>query len=177
DIDTDGSGRRAGSVGVAFSKDNSAMTIIFDKFQAGVGPNVGDLKKRAFCRVNVTMSSPGWAFDVAFVDFRSYVNLGKGVEASLVSRWKWIDTKGEDIERKGNVKKVVTGPFTDNFLPHKDGELSDSKQSVRKKKSAMFQLSLSATVSADSTKLSGLVQGDAADAKFREVMGLSWRKC
>ena len=84
DVDTEGSGCKAGSVGVAFSSDNSAMTIIFDKFQAGVGPNAGTLRKRAFCRVNVTMSSPGWAFDVAFVDFRSYVNVVKGDRKSVV---------------------------------------------------------------------------------------------
>lgn len=84
DVDTEGSGCRAGSVGVAFATDNSAMTLIFDKFQAAVGPNAGDVKKRAFCRVNVTMSSPGWAFDVSSVDFRSYVNIAKGVDVSLV---------------------------------------------------------------------------------------------
>src|SRR5262245_57541455 len=69
DVDTEGSGCRAGTVGVAFTSDNSAMTLIFDKFQAAIGPNAGSIKKRAFCRVNVTMSSPGWAFDVGSVDF------------------------------------------------------------------------------------------------------------
>lgn len=100
DVDTEGSGCRAGTVGVAFTSDNSAMTLIFDNFQAAVGPNAGSVKKRAFCRVNVTMSSPGWAFDVESADFRSYVNLAKGVEASLVSRWKWIDSKGVDMKGK-----------------------------------------------------------------------------
>jgi hypothetical protein len=101
DVDTDGSGCRAGSVGVAFSEDNSLMTMIFDDFKAAIGPKAGDVKKRALCKVNVTMASPGWAFDVSSVDFRGYINLSSGVDASIVSRWKWVDPKtGADIKGK-----------------------------------------------------------------------------
>lgn len=75
------------------------------------------------------------------------------------------------------MKKVLKGPFQENFLLHKDGEVSDSEQSVCSKASAMFQLSLSATLSATSASLSGLVQGSSADAKFGQVLNLSWRKC
>ncbi|KAJ4300935.1 hypothetical protein N0V90_003024 [Kalmusia sp. IMI 367209] len=177
DVDSEGNGCRAGSVGVAFATDNSALTLIFDGFQAAVGPAAGSLKKRAFCRVNVTLASPGWAFDVSSVDFRSYVSIAKGVDVSLVSRWKWIDSKGVDMKGKGNVKKVLTGPYEEDFLLHKDGEISDSQQSICQKASAMFQLSLSATLSATSSALSGLVQGSAADAKFGQVLNLAWRKC
>lgn len=99
-VDTEGSGCRSGTVAVAFAPDNSALTLILDGFHAGIGPGYEDFGTRAFCRVNVTMSSPGWAFDVQSVDFRSYVNIQKGVEVSLVSRWKWIDTKGVDMKGK-----------------------------------------------------------------------------
>ena len=109
DVDSEGNGCKAGSVGVAFASDNSALTLIFDSFQAAVGPEAGGLKKRAFCRVNVTLASPGWAFDVSSVDFRSYVNIVKGVDVSLVSRWKWIDAKGVDMKGKvGCVSHLVT---------------------------------------------------------------------
>ncbi|KAF1964998.1 hypothetical protein BU23DRAFT_490916 [Bimuria novae-zelandiae CBS 107.79] len=178
DLDSEGNGCRAGSVGAAFASDNSALTLIFDDFQAAIGPAAGDLRKRAFCRVNVTLTSPGWAFDVSSVDFRSYVNIAKGVDVSLVSRWKWIDKKGVDMEGKGNVKKVLSGPFQEDFLLHnKDGELSDSQQSVCSKASATFQLSISATLSASGSSLPGLVQGSAADAKFGQLLNLTWRKC
>jgi len=100
DVDTSGSGCRVGTVSAAFSLDNSRFTLIFDNFQAAIGPKAGDVKKRAFCRVNITMSSPGWAFDVSSVDFRSFVDLDNGVDASLVSRWKWIDSKGQDMKGK-----------------------------------------------------------------------------
>ncbi|KAF2465539.1 uncharacterized protein BDR25DRAFT_336951 [Lindgomyces ingoldianus] len=177
DVDTDGSGCRAGTVGVAFSSDNSLMTILFDDFKAAIGPNAGSTKKRAFCRVNVTMASPGWAFDVSSVDFRGYVRIAQGVDASIVSRWKWIDSKGQDMKGKGNINKKLAGPFEDDFLLHKDGELSDNEASVCSKASARFQLSISASLSASGSSLSGLVQGDAANAQFGEVLNLGWKKC
>jgi hypothetical protein len=106
-VDTSGSGCRAGTVGVAISSDNSVMTFIFDEFEAAIGPKAGDAPKRALCKVNVTISSPGWAFDVRSVDFRGYVNLQKGVEASLVSRWKWVDLK-TDADLKGKVSTLYS---------------------------------------------------------------------
>ena len=102
DLDTEGSGCRSGTVSAQFSTDNSIVNIIFDDFAAAVGPDAGETKKRALCKVNVTMSSPGWAFDVNTVDFRGFIELGKGVNASLVTRWKWVDSKG--IDMKGKVR-------------------------------------------------------------------------
>ncbi|KAF1993278.1 hypothetical protein P154DRAFT_527870 [Amniculicola lignicola CBS 123094] len=177
-VDTDGSGCRSGSVGVAFSSDNTYLTIIFDDFQAAIGPKAGDYKKRAFCRVNVTMIVPGWAFDVSSVDFRGYVNLAKGTNASIVSRWKWIDLKsGLDMKGKGNIQKKISGPFEDDFLLHKDGELADNEDSICSKVSAKFQLSLSASLDASSTTVSGLVKGDSVDAAFGQLLNLNWKKC
>ncbi|ORY14689.1 hypothetical protein BCR34DRAFT_623245 [Clohesyomyces aquaticus] len=180
DVDTEGSGCRSGSVSVAFSTDYSLMNILFLNFRAAVGPDAAGTKKRAFCRVNVTMSSPGWAFDVTSVDFRGYIKMDSGVNASLVSRWKWIDEKGVDLKGKGNINKKLRGPLENDFLLHKDGEISDSEQSVCvTKANAKFQLSLSATLTAASSTLDGLVQGDAADTsqRFGEVLNLGWRKC
>ena len=102
DVDTDGSGCRSGSVGAAFTSDYSIMTLMFDDFEAAIGPGAGNVKKRALCRVNVTMTSPGWAFDIQSVDFRGYVKLAKGVDVSLVSRWKWVDIK-TNLDLKGKV--------------------------------------------------------------------------
>lgn len=102
-VDMDGSGCRPGEASVAIARDNSAITIIFDKFEAADGPTAGKTKSRAFCRVLLGISSPNWAFDISSADFRGYVNLDKGVEASLVSRWKWIDASGVDL--KGKVRR------------------------------------------------------------------------
>jgi hypothetical protein len=103
-VDLDGSGCKSGDASVAIASDNSAMTIILDNFQAADGPNAGKSKTRAFCRVTIGVNSPGWAFDITSADFRGYVNLDKGAEASLVSRWKYVDANGVDL--KGKVSQV-----------------------------------------------------------------------
>jgi hypothetical protein len=105
DVDLEGGGCQPGDASVSIARDNSAMTIIFDKFQAADGPKAGKTKSRAFCRVTIGINSPGWAFDISSADFRGYVNIETGVEASLVSRWKWVDASGVDL--KGKVSDQV----------------------------------------------------------------------
>jgi hypothetical protein len=100
EVDLEGGGCKPGDASVSIARDNSAMTIIFDRFQAADGPKAGKTKTRAFCRVTIGINSPGWAFDVTSADFRGYVNIEKGVEASLVSRWKWVDASGVDLKGK-----------------------------------------------------------------------------
>jgi hypothetical protein len=105
EVDLEGGGCKPGDASVTIARDNSAMTIIFDKFQAADGPKAGKTKSRAFCRVTIGINSPGWAFDITSADFRGYVNIEKGVEASLVSRWKWVDASGIDL--KGKVSEQI----------------------------------------------------------------------
>lgn len=100
DVDLDGSGCKPGDASVSIARDNSAMTIIFDNFEAADGPKAGKATSRAFCRVTIGVNSPGYAFDITSADFRGYVSIDKGVEASLVSRWKWVDKNGVDLSGK-----------------------------------------------------------------------------
>ena len=100
DANFEGSGCRSGKVSSQLASDNSALTIIFDDFAAADGPKAITSHTRALCKVNIGMTSPGWAFDIDSADFRGYVYLEKGVNASLVSRWKWIDSSGIDLKGK-----------------------------------------------------------------------------
>ncbi|KAH4818759.1 hypothetical protein HBH61_035220 [Parastagonospora nodorum] len=153
------------------------MTIILDNFQAADGPTAGKIKSRAFCRVTIGINSPGWAFDISSADFRGYVNLDTGAEASLVSRWKYVDANGVDLKGKGNIHKIVIGPFSNDFLLHKDGELSGNEASVCQKKDAKLAISLSATVTSNTATANGYVQGSSQDFAFSQILNLSWRKC
>lgn len=111
-VDMEGGGCKPGEAKAAIAYDNSAITIILDNFQAAQGPSAGNLKSRAFCRVIIGVNSPGYAFDITSADFRGYVKLDQGVEASLVSRWKWIDTSGNDLKGKvGVCSSVVVQDF------------------------------------------------------------------
>jgi hypothetical protein len=194
EVDLEGSGCQPGDASAAIAQDNSALTIIFDKFEAADGPNAGTAKSRAFCRVTVGVDSPGYAFDITSADFRGYVMVEQGVKASLVSRWKWVDKNGVDLKGKvsqcnrqaesghvncqqGNIQKIVNGPFEDDVLLHKDGELSDNEAPVCQKQDAKIQISLSATVSAGTSQKNGYVQGSSQDFGFGKILNLSWKKC
>jgi len=93
-IGSEGSGCRPGTVSTVVAEDNTFMTLAFDDFQATVGPGA-TYKKRAFCRVTATLSSPGWGFDVDNVDFRGYYKLDKGVNASVRASYKFVEQKGK----------------------------------------------------------------------------------
>lgn len=76
------------------------------------------------------------------------------------------------------MQKKLSGPFEDDFLIHKDGEVSDTEQSVCSKTNARFQLTISASLSQSGTSnTNGIVQGGAVDSAFSEILSLGWRKC
>ena len=52
---------------------------------------------------------------------------------------------------------------------HKDGETSTDEQSACQKASAMFQISMAASLSARNSSASGYVKGDSTDAAFGGV--------
>lgn len=117
DVDLDGGGCKPGEASVALAVDNSALTVLFDNFSAADGPKAVGSKTRAFCRVNIGINMPGWAFDVQSADFRGYVYVEKGVEASLVSRWKWIDKSGKDLVGKVRKTTPLLYSFTKETAP------------------------------------------------------------
>ncbi|EOA80685.1 uncharacterized protein SETTUDRAFT_35612 [Exserohilum turcica Et28A] len=177
EVTLDGSsGCRPGTVSALLASDYSAITLLFDQFSAADGPKAGNAKKRAFCRVSIGMAAPGWAFDVTSADFRGYVLLEKGVNATIESRWKWV-LDGQDLKGKGNIQKIVQGPFEEDFLLHKDGESSVSEGTICQRKDAKIQISLSATVDAGTSGKNGYVQGSSADAAFGQILNISWKKC
>ncbi|KAH7076318.1 hypothetical protein FB567DRAFT_583402 [Paraphoma chrysanthemicola] len=172
EVDTKGGACKPGEVGVALAADNSALTLIFDNFQAGDGPNAPGTSKRSSCRVNIDISAPGWAFDIISTDFRGYIYLESGVTASLTSQWKRNNGLG-----KGTSQRTVNGPFDDDFLLHRDGDLSDTEASVCSKNNAKVTINLVVTVKSAGSKATGLVRGDSLDGAFGQVLNFAWKTC
>ncbi|KAL6704601.1 hypothetical protein ACN47E_007998 [Coniothyrium glycines] len=153
EVDTKGGACKPGEVGVAISPDNSAITVIFDNFQAADGPNAPDTTKRAACRVNIGINAPGWTFDITSTDFRGYVYLESGVVANLESQWKWNTGGG-----KASMSKTVNGPFSDDFLLHQNGEIFDRTANVCQKKNTTLTIGLIVTVKSGGSKATGIVR-------------------
>jgi hypothetical protein len=78
------------------------------------------------------------------------------------------------------MQKKISGPYENDILVHKDGEVSDTEASVCSKKAANFQLTISAGLIASSTTSVGVLKGTqdgALDRGFSEILNLGWRKC
>jgi hypothetical protein len=78
------------------------------------------------------------------------------------------------------MQKKLSGPYENDILIHKDGEVSDTEESVCSKAGAKFQLTISAGLSASSTSAVGVLKGaqdGALDRGFSEILNLGWRKC
>jgi hypothetical protein len=78
---------------------------------------------------------------------------------------------------QGNLQKKLVGPFKEDFLLHKDGEIGDTEKTPCSKASARLQVTLSASLSATGTTQDGFVQAGSLDTGFTELLGLTWRKC
>jgi hypothetical protein len=78
------------------------------------------------------------------------------------------------------MQKKISGPFENDILVHKDGEVSDTEESVCSKKAVKFQLTISAGLIANSANVVGVLKGTqdgALDRGFSEILNLGWRKC
>lgn len=78
------------------------------------------------------------------------------------------------------MQKKAAGPFEEDFLVSKAGELTDVEESIcSTKASARFQLSMSASLNFNgaATNVDGYVKADSADASFGELLRITWRKC
>jgi hypothetical protein len=78
------------------------------------------------------------------------------------------------------MQKKISGPYESDLLLHKDGEVSDSESAICSTNAANFRLTISASLSASSTSVVGVLKGvqdGALDRGFSEILNLSWRKC
>jgi hypothetical protein len=78
---------------------------------------------------------------------------------------------------QGNIQKKLQGPYEEDFLLHKEGEVGDNEPSICAKTQARFAVTLSASLSSSVSTAGGVVQGGSLDTAFKEEMGLTWRKC
>ena len=88
-----GIGCDMGTVSSKISPDNNYLTLYYDRMEAEAGYTVRG-KRRAFCRVNITITAPGWTFDIANIDYKGQFKLDQGVKANLKTKYKFIGVKG-----------------------------------------------------------------------------------
>jgi len=173
DITYAGSGCPAGSVGSDVASDLRAFTLLFDQYQANVGPGIPLNQKRKNCQINLNLEIPnGWSYTLFTVDTRGYVSLEPGVRALQQSLYYF-----QGQMRSGRLQTVVYGPADRNYAARDQIPMENQVWSPC---GAARSLNINTEVRVDNSAApyrQGMITVDSIDGQFKQIYGLQWRRC
>jgi hypothetical protein len=173
DITYAGSGCPAGSVGADVAGDLSAFTLLFDQYQAQVGPGIPMAQKRKNCQINLRLDIPnGWSYSLFTVDTRGYVSLEPGVRALQQSLYYF-----QGQMRTGRLQTVVFGPADRNYVARDQIKIENQVWSPC---GASRSLNINTEVRVDNSAApfrQGMMTVDSIDGQFKQIYGVKWRRC
>ncbi|KAF4629531.1 hypothetical protein G7Y89_g8617 [Cudoniella acicularis] len=115
-ITTSGTGCPQGSVGQFLSADRETFTLIFDSYQAQIGPGTVPTDARKFCQINLNLHYPqGFQYSIMKTIFRGYASLQKGVSGTQQATYYF---SGESAQC--STKSTFTGPVTKDYTVEDD---------------------------------------------------------
>ncbi|KAL8304543.1 hypothetical protein RB601_007139 [Gaeumannomyces tritici] len=107
-----GTGCPAGTVAGQISGDLTYVTLLYDKFVAQAGKNIGATENRKNCQLNVKLRFPqGWQFSIFKADYRGYAQIPRGETGTCKATYYF---SGES--RQVSSTLTLRGPFDDNYL-------------------------------------------------------------
>jgi len=168
-----GTGCPQGSVGSAVSEDQSIMTLIFDSYEASIGPGVAKTENRKNCQLNVNLLYPGgFQYSILSADYRGYASVDQGVTGTLKSTYYFSGSTSQTITSYSFQGPVVGA----NYLKH---DQADSTSIVWSPCGANGLLNVNSQVQLTSNNASatGLLTTDSIDLSFKTVVYIQWRTC
>lgn len=173
DIKYAGSGCPAGSVGADVAGDLSAFTLLFDQYQANVGPGIPMNEKRKNCQINLSLEIPnGWSYTLFTVDTRGYVSLEPGVRALQQSLYYF-----QGQMRTGRLQTVVYGPADRNYAARDQIAMENQVWSPC---GVSRSLNINTEVRVDNSAApfrQGMITVDSIDGQFKQIYGMQFRRC
>lgn len=173
-----GSGCPHGSVQAVLAPDASAITILYDRFEAraGGGSGVGDAESE--CRVEVKLDIPLlWSVNVDSVDVRGFVSLERGMTAYQDIR---VQTGiGKNPFNFGFGLQQWRGPVQKNFILSSAKPLEGPNwlSCIPAKDETKINLRTRLKVERGAHDREGLITVDSADGRLIQRYKLSWRNC
>ncbi len=170
-----GTGCPEGTVASDVSEDKKALTLVFDKFSAAIGPSI-DIKERTKnCRIKFDLDVPaGMQFTIFQVDYRGYADLDPGT-AGLHSAAYFFSDQHWTGKRVKIIKKFKA-PFKNDFESrHKVGLITDmwSRCGVAQTLTLDTALALGANSGKEAVLTLDSIDGELAKQKFH----MAWRRC
>jgi hypothetical protein len=168
-----GSGCPAGSVAGSISSDAQVFTLLFDSFEASVGPGVPFTEGRKNCQLDVKLHYPqGFSYTLTTVDYRGFGELDAGVTGLQKSTYFF----------QGDLQQA-TAATAFNGVMDRDYVLRDvipMTAVVWSPCGAPRNLQINAEVRVNNgghPQAQGLLTIDSINGKVAQLYGLQWRRC
>jgi hypothetical protein len=171
-----GTGCPGGSAAVQHSQDLQTVTVIFDEYEASIGPGIPFPNKNKNCNLNFKINYPqGYQYTLYKLDYTGYADLEKGVSAKQESMYWFAGIPGRATLRSkfdGPYSKTYT--FTDTLA---------TEMCVWSPCGASTTLNVNTllSLSSNNPKSSGAISTQVIDAtvknKYYAAYGVNWRKC
>lgn len=170
-----GTGCPAGKAAVSHSEDWQTVTILFDQYQAVIGPGTTFADHTKYCNINFQVHyPPGYQYTLYKNDYTGQANLEAGVTAKQTSSYWFAGFVGN----KPKLQSTWYGPFNDQYT------FTDTLQStVYSPCGVTTTLNVNTQLDLTSSKPSaqGLINTQSIDSKvitpYKHSYGVTWRRC
>ena len=172
-----GSGCPGGSARAVLAPDASAITIMYDQFQAEVGATRPIDRKN--CDVIIRMTKPQlYSFAVESADFRGFVCLERGARATQEVK---LETGHGDLA-KVNLNMGVQswlGPVNQNYVLTAVKPIEGMKylSCLQPKRDGRLRVKSTITVENGRNRSEGLIAVDSMDGRLVQRYNLRWMNC
>ncbi|KAJ3214048.1 hypothetical protein HK099_007060 [Clydaea vesicula] len=166
-----GTGCPKGSVSQNLNSDSTAMTLLFDKYVASIGPGIAITENRKNCQLNFQVNVPqGWQYSIATVDYRGFLQLDQGVTAQQQANYYFQGSLEQD-KQSTTFTHLHNGDYT---LRDQFGITSTIWSDCNAK--ANLNINSQIRLFAPPGK-NGVITTDSVDTKVKQIYGLKWKKC
>lgn len=172
-----GAGCPGGSARAVLAPDASAVTVIYDGFEARVSGPVTSTRKQ--CDVSIKLKKPKlFAFAVESADFRGFVGLQRGAKASQRVKIE----SGTGTIGKVNVnlaQQTWRGPLEEGFNVSAVKPVEGLKylSCLQPNKDALLKIKSDILVENGGTGAEGLIAIDSFDGGLVQKYNLKWMNC
>lgn len=176
-VSSGGSGCPEGSVRAEIAPDGSSISVLYDQFQARVGPGVNVDRKD--CNVMIILDKPAiFSFALESADFRGFVHVSPGSRA----RQKVTVFSGLGDLMRVNVNlgnQVWNSPTSQNYVLQavKPVEGLSFLGCIPPNKKARMQIKSEAIVENGGSGAEAMISVDTADGRLVQRYNLRWINC
>jgi len=175
-VSANGSGCPSGSVTANFNSDRTILSLLFQKYEATIGPQSKDRRDaRKACTVILNMHYPeGFQYSVGTFTTRGYADIDQGITGEVVSSY-YFAGYAQDVSAKVTVQGPNHGGYTKS-------DRIDIKSLIwspcGKDQSATVKTEVRLVSNTNDRNAGGLLTVDSIDTRVEQKMQyqLSWRR-